>query len=131
MADIEDRSDDYDRKVAAAGGTENVVKGLVQTVERSRRTLRLLIISLIFDIILSLGFGLLAIVALRNSDTIERQAKIACIASAKTSLVVNNFLYQQIENTKTSTQRSEEEKKETIAIYKDLIVEVPNCKGSK
>jgi hypothetical protein len=64
VSDLLGRSDDLDKRIA---GSDNI-DDLVKASQRSRRSIRLLTISIVLDIALTIGLGLVALRAQQASD---------------------------------------------------------------
>lgn len=117
---LEDRSNDYERRLDAAGNTEELMGALVRTVKRSRWVIRCLVIG---SIILAIVIGFVW----TNTNNIKDTAQLSCNQSAENSIVINEFLDLLIENTQISTLLTPDEVKTRIAGYKDLIITLPKC----
>jgi len=84
VSDIEGRANDYERRLAGAGSTDDLMGGLAESVKRNQRTVRWLVVSVCLDLILSVAFGGLAYVAQQNaSRSIANGDGIAAIVRAQ------------------------------------------------
>ena len=84
MSDIEGRASDYERRLAGAGTTDDLMGGLAESVKRTQRTTRWLLVSVCLDLILSVAFGGLAYVASQNANrSIANADGIAAIVRAQ------------------------------------------------
>lgn len=134
MGDISERADDYERRLSSAGGNETVLGGLVIGVQRTKRIQLWLGISIVFDVLLSIAFGVVAIYAQNNANSAAETAKLAvvaakvsCDASSKNSTSINAVLNELIESVRTNPDYTPAEKKQRIDGYEALIVKVPDC----
>lgn len=124
---VEDRADEFEQKVASAGSTEDIVKGLVIGAKRNQTIVKWLAISLALDVMLSIAMGILGFVAFHNSQTLKTQAIAACVQTNKNSAVINEFLDLLIEATKQTPVLTPDQKAERIKGYVDLVIILPDC----
>jgi osmoprotectant transport system substrate-binding protein len=136
--DLGARADDYERRLAASGSTEGIIRGLVRGAERSRRTLRWLIASVIFDITATFVFGFLGWKAYDNAHRIEANQRETArivrqqqVTRYKGCLAGVLFIHNQNEawrrlaaideNTPAPTPLGKDIQAQRIAVYKSLI----------
>lgn len=127
MDDIVGRADDYEQRLIEAGSTQGIMTGLVRRAEQNERITKWLVLSVIVDVVLSLFLAALTFVAYTNDHNVDKQAKTACVQSAKNSIVINQFLEFLIDNAKTSTALSPSEIQQRITGYEKLIIKIPKC----
>lgn len=134
MSDLGERADDYEVRLSKAGSTEDLVIGLVKTVDRSKRTLRLIIISLVVDVVLSIGMMGITLVAWTNADNIEKNTNRfkgvvyeQCMDAQVSAKSVNAVLTALIENAAVSTIFSPAEKSARMKNYEKARVNVHSC----
>jgi hypothetical protein len=125
--DLESRADDFEKRVKAAGSTEEIVGSLSRSVARNQKVTKWLTISLILDIVLSIALGFLGFVAVHNAESIKEQANIACEKSAQNSVAINSFLQLLIDNAKASTLLTPAEKAQRVTDYQAQMIEIPKC----
>lgn len=71
MSDIEHRAEDYEQRLAIAGGTDSLMSGLVKAVHQNQNVTKVLGVSLFLDILLSIAFGWVALQADNNTNDIR------------------------------------------------------------
>lgn len=133
--DITVRAAAYERKLAKAGSTEDIIGGLVKGLERNQRIVKYLTISLILDVILSLVLGVLAAISWVQGNNIENNAKrIDTIAHQTCTRVnangdaINDFLNLIIMSYKSGAAKVPPAVvKQQIAKYEKMKVEVLKC----
>ena len=149
MSDLEGRASDYERRLAGAGTTDDLMGGLAESVKRNQRTTKWLVISVCLDLILSVAFGGLAYVASQNANRgIANADNIAAIVQAQQqdryddcrtdvrvvgerNLAIDKLI--EIEKRtlyKTDIERDLGERRIT-ALGEALILPVPSCKKLK
>lgn len=134
MSDIEDRADAYERRLAQAGSTDDIVSSLVKAAADSQRYIRLLTISLIIDILLSIAMAGLAVVAWSNANHIAantRDLKVGvhdiCTASNTAAMGTNDVLQSLINAVTITNSLPALEKQDRIAKYKAAMVPMLRC----
>lgn len=132
--DLGDRADDYERRLAAAGSTDDIIGGLVRAATRNRRSVRLLAISLAVDIILSLGMATLAAIAWNNtsriaanSANIQRNVHIQCLAQNRAAVGTNTVLDVLIKFSRTSPVLTPAERADRVRVYIAVKIPVLKC----
>jgi hypothetical protein len=125
MSDLESRADDYEQRLAAAGGDKGVLSSLVFTA-RDKKTIKWLVISIIFDLVLSIGLGIVSVIALHNSAAIQKQTRLTCLQVNKDSAAHNAFVQTLIDNTPGSPL-TDAVKRQRIKDYEALIIKIPEC----
>jgi hypothetical protein len=121
MSDVGERADDYERRLAKAGGTKGVIGGLVLTADRNRKIMWALAISLVADVFLSFAVGYFVLGA-------DEAAHIACEQSSDNSRVVNELLADLIRNASTlSDILTPAEIEARVQGYSDLLIDIPAC----
>lgn len=134
MDDITDRAEDYERRLSQAGSTEAIIKSLVSGAERSRRTVRLLAVSLIADVILSMAAVGLTWVAWNQSEKVERNTNqlrsviyTQCLESQKSGAGLNAILDALIVSVGTNKQQTPAEKVTRVRNYTRARVTIHSC----
>lgn len=145
MSDLESRADDYERRVSAAGSTDNIVGGLVAGARRSRRNQRVLAVSLIFDLVLSVALGVVSIKAIQNGEEIDANAQAFqngqlqdAIDRCEAGIVavgqfnglmrgLRQVVYDAIADDTDPDPETNAVRRHYIEIYTDAIFAVPDC----
>lgn len=96
MGDLEARNQAFDVRLAAAGGTDRLMNGIVKSVQCTQRILVFALCGLVLDMLLSIGLTV-ALVELhgtdqkttRNTRVVAENTKRICQASNKASRAQN------------------------------------------
>lgn len=146
MSNLDDRADDYERRLHAAGGTEGILQGLVADSTRVRQVVKWLTISLIFDLFLSISLGFLSLVAWQNAEGIESNtdrfvdgqtadALATCQLNHEVVLKYNKYQEElaRIERVLIELDPPEYRRlhKERITLYETGILPLPDCRKLK
>jgi hypothetical protein len=105
MSDVGERADDYERKLASAPSTGAIINGLVKSVASTKRTIRLLAVSLVVDVVLSLIMVGIAAVAWTNAKGVEANTRNLCLNTSKLEISHNRLVDTLIVNVKTSSPK--------------------------
>ena len=127
MNDLDDRADDYEKRLAAAGSTEDLIGGLVIGVERTKKLVKWLLISLVFDLALSIVLGGVAYFAWQNSGDIEEAAITSCEHTNDNSKAINGFLDLLIQFSSTSPSLTPEQREERVDEYTKQKIKLLKC----
>lgn len=84
MSDVENRANAYEKKLSHAIDTDPLMKGLVETVRRSRLVLRIASFGLLVDLVLS---AILVFVVVDTHTTANRAEKNAALVSANNNKI--------------------------------------------
>ena len=115
---IEDRADDYERRLETAGGTEPLMNGLVLSIKRTKLALILTSIGLTIDLILS-GFLTVAVLRLLNAEEeVLLNTRQICQANQKASRDHNSLVDAVVASLSVDTVLPDPERDARIARYK-------------
>jgi len=84
MGDPVERSDDLDRRIALGLGVTRDVENLMRASKRSLLLIRVLFVSVVFDVLLSVALGLVAIradTAANQANSVQRRQVATCLAA--------------------------------------------------
>jgi len=134
MSDLAARADDYEQRLANAPSTEAIVGSLVKSAHRNERSLRLLAISLIVDIVLSVAMAALALIAWDNAEGIEantteltRVVHQQCLADVTAAKSIVTVLDTLIDATTANTLLTPAAKAQRVANYEAAKPHVRSC----
>lgn len=134
MSDLGDQSNDLNRRIESAGGTDLLMKGLVRSVRRARLILTVAIIGLVLDLLLSLGliFGLVNLHKtddknLEQSKSIAKNSKRVCEARNTAAIAHNRLVDALITALANGTGLPPAERETRSARYAATRVEIIKC----
>lgn len=145
MSDVEGRVDDYEKRLLRAGSTDDLMGGLSRAVRRNRRVTRWLVVSVVLDIMLSVGLGAVALKAQHNAHRVEvntdrismlirareRSDYASCLAEVRTYTKLNesNLAMVKVEEDATYPTALEQalSKRRISSYVSALIVPLPTC----
>lgn len=134
--DITVRAAEFERRLAKAGSTEDIISGLVKGLERNQRIVKYLTISLILDVILSIALGVIAAISWvqnnnieANTTRIESIGHQTCTRVNANSSAINDFLDLIIMSYKSGAAKGvpPDVVQTQIAKYENMKVEVLSC----
>lgn len=125
--DLESRADDYEKRLAEAGSSEDLIKALVKGAKRSQRNVKWLIITMILDIVFSLAISVLSIIAWNNVSNIGTEADIACARSNANATKLNIFIDALSDATLKVGAGNSQEIKDRVKTYQDSKATIYKC----